>query len=89
MVQQDATALPTVVAISITGTHAQVTQEFTERGIAFKPLIDHQRHTKWNYNASALPVTYLIDSQGVILYRQTGYNLEIVSSIEQRWSLRQ
>lgn len=79
--QADAKVLPTVVAICITGNHTQVTQEYAMQGIAFEPLTDHQRHTKWNYNASTLPATYLIDSQGVIIYRQTGYNLEIVNTI--------
>lgn len=52
------------------------------KGIDFPVLRDNGKSVKWAFNASLRPAMYLVDEDGIIVYRQMGYNEKVINMLK-------
>ena len=74
----------TVVAISIDGDRKLIDQFLQQQHVSFKVLQDKHMHTANAYGVDAMPSSFLIGSDGKILYHHRGFNNAAKAILEQK-----
>ena len=59
-----------VMPVSIADSINEVKEFYKKQGLDFTVFVDADKSTKWAFKASITPAVYLIDKEGLIIYRQ-------------------
>lgn len=75
-----------MLPININDSIKEIEKVFSQQDISLPMLVDYKKSSKWAFKVATLPAVYLVDPEGIILYRQSGYSEKIFNGIKEKIS---
>lgn len=70
-----------IIPINTEDTLTQIEKFYSEEQIDLPIFTDYKKSAKWAFKVTVYPSIYLVDDQGLIIHRQTGFSDVITESI--------